>query len=184
MKCPICKQHSLVSVTLTCDLPGNRCSNCAGFWISSLDYFSWLRAHKQFLPDRPLQEAALPSSQEPHTAKICPDCGHLLTRYKIWPNINFFLDHCGSCNGVWLDKGEWDVLGKHNLQDNLNEFFTKPWQRNLRASETKTLLEKLYTQKFGAEDYVQAKKIRAWLREHPASAMILAYLEAEDPYKI
>jgi Zn-finger nucleic acid-binding protein len=116
--------------------------------------------------------------------KLCANCGHIMARYKIFPDTEFFLDRCRNCNGIWLDSHEWDVLIDRNLHDNLNEFFTRPWQDNLHAAETRNHLDGIYLEKLGEEDYARIKEIREWLRNHPLQGMLLAFLQAEDPYKI
>jgi hypothetical protein len=39
-------------------------------------------------------------------------------------------------------------------------------------------------EKLGEEDYEHIKEIREWLRNHPRQGMLLAFLQAEDPYKV
>jgi len=45
-------------------------------------------------------------------------------------------------------------------------------------------LERIYLEKLGEEDYEKAKQVRAWLVQHPMRGMLLAFLQAEDPYKV
>jgi hypothetical protein len=71
-----------------------------------------------------------------------------------------------------------------NLHDNLNEFFTRPFQENLRAVETKNHLDSIYLEKLGEDDYENVKQIRGWLKDHPMRGMLLAFLQADDPYKV
>jgi hypothetical protein len=66
----------------------------------------------------------------------------------------------------------------------VNLFFTRPYQELLRQTEAAAQMEKLYRQKFSAEDYARIKEIYAWLRPHPQRAMLLAFLQANDPYHI
>jgi hypothetical protein len=83
-----------------------------------------------------------------------------------------------------MDPHEWEVLIDRNLHDNLNEFFTRPWQDHLHAAETRNHLDGIYLEKLGDTDYARIKEIREWLRNHPRHGMLLAYLQAEDPYKV
>jgi len=76
------------------------------------------------------------------------------------------------------------VLIDRNLHDNLNEFFTRPWQDHLRAAETRNHMEQIYLEKLGEQDYEHVKEVREWLVEHPMRGMLLAFLQAEDPYKV
>ncbi len=183
MKCPVCKIHSLGAITLVENLPANQCANCGGVWISSNAYMTWWKTKGEELPQKPGR-----SGIDPHwhvdELKLCPESGHIMGRYKIFPDTDFYLDRCGHCNGIWFDKNEWDALVERNLHDNVNEFFTRPWQDELHAAETHNHLEKLYLEKLGAEDYERIKHIREWIQGHPRLGMLLAYLQAENPYKI
>jgi Zn-finger nucleic acid-binding protein len=182
MKCPVCRTETFQPCQLSNGLDAHQCQKCSGIWIASLNYFAWLRQLNKPFPDIAPGAETFPA-WDIAQAKICPDCGHLLTRYKIWPNIEFFLDHCGSCNGIWFDCDEWQVIETHNLHDDLNQVFTKPWQRKIKEDEGRQVLEKVYLERFGADDYARVREIRAWIQSHPQSAMLLAYLYAKDPYQ-
>ncbi|MFZ6030294.1 MAG: zf-TFIIB domain-containing protein [Chloroflexota bacterium] len=182
MKCPVCRIDSLEPCTLVDDLGAHRCRQCSGTWVPSLNYFAWLRRRDISSPDKAPGGERLPA-WDTQQAKICPDCGHVLARYKVWPHVEFFIDHCGHCNGTWFDRNEWQVLEAHNLHDNLNEVFTGPWQRRLKEEEARQVLEVVYAARFGEADYARVRDVRAWLQSHPQSAMLLAYLSAKDPYK-
>jgi Zn-finger nucleic acid-binding protein len=183
MKCPVCKTHSLAPVTLLDHLPAAQCANCHGNWIAANLYMAWLRAQGGDLPERSGQTSFDPT-WEAHDFKVCPDCGHMLRRFKIFPEVDFFLDRCSNCNGIWFEAHEWDALVERNLHDNLNDFFTRPWQDRLQAAETHRHLENLYRHKLGEQDYEKIQAVRAWLQDHDQRSMLLAYLLAEDPYKI
>jgi len=183
MKCPVCKDDLLQHETLESNVPAYKCGRCNGIWLSSTEYLAWLQLHNQTLPDKACVDIPVPvwDTQE---LKLCADCGRILSRYKVLPNTKFVLDHCGHCNGVWLDKGEWDILIARNLLGKINQFFTRAWQTSLQEEEAKAELDKLYTVKFGIADYARAKEIWNWLRDHPQRAMLLAYLQAENPFKV
>lgn len=183
MKCPVCQDDLLHQKTLQANLPAYQCKKCNGVWISSNEYLTWLKTHGPSLPEKPGDDASLPT-WDTQELKLCADCGRILTRFRVLPNAKFYLDRCGHCNGVWFDKGEWDTLVARNLQDKVNQFFTKPWQARVREEETKGVLDKLYAGKFGVADYARIQEIRTWLKEHPQQTMLLAYLQADNPYKI
>ncbi len=182
MNCPICKQPTLQATTLAQAIPAHHCKICGGIFISFNAYWKWRQKH----PENENASAPVvvpPEAVERKQAKICPECGHLLIPYKILPGVQFLLDHCGNCNGVWFDGNEWAVLEKHQLYGRLNEFFTQPWQRNIRQQESRARMEGLYRQRFGEEDYARLKEIKAWLEARPNKAALLAYLQSEDPYE-
>ena len=183
MLCPVCKDNILGSIVLLEGLPARQCSNCKGVSISSNAYLSWRRTLGQELPSK-VGAIDIDPSWEVKELKLCPDCGHVMARFKILPDTEFYIDRCRNCNGMWLDQHEWEVLIDRNLHDNLNEFFTRPWQDNLRATETRNHLEQIYLEKLGEDDYDNVKQVRQWLKGHPMRGMILAFLQAQDPYKI
>jgi Zn-finger nucleic acid-binding protein len=183
MKCPVCKTNTLVSDTLVDDLLAAQCSNCHGYWIAANVYRTWLRAKTG---DMPQKASNLPFNPtwEVHEVKICPDCKHMLRRFKIFPDIDFYLDRCGSCNGIWFDANEWDALKERNLHDNLQDFFTRPWRDHLLAEETRARMESVYLLKIGDQDYEKIKEIRAWLDGNKQKNMLIAFLLSDDPYKV
>jgi len=183
MKCPVCKTNTLQLINLADSLPANRCSTCNGIWVSSNQYLAWVRHQSAPLPERNGQVPIDPK-WDTNTLKLCPEDGHIMARYKIFPSLEFYLDRCRHCNGIWFDDHEWDVLVSQNMQDKVNQFFTRPWQENMHTRETGDRMGKIYLEKFGIEDYNKVREIRTWLTDNPRRAMLLAFLQAEDPYKI
>ena len=118
------------------------------FHFPSNVYLTWRRTlGREFLAQRVERSRSI--LMEVKELKLCPDCGHIMARYKIFPDTAFYIDRCRNCNGIWLDQNEWDVLIDRNLHDNLNEFFTRPWQDHLRAAETRNHLRKSTSKKLG-----------------------------------
>ncbi len=183
MKCPVCKIDALGSITLLEGLPANQCANCGGVFIPSNAYMTWRRTLGSGLPEK---EGAIEidPSWDVKELKLCSNCGHIMARYKIFPDTDFYLDRCRKCNGIWMERHEWDVLVDRNLHDNLNEFFTRPWQDHLHVAETRNHLDQIYLEKFGQEDYEHIQEIRNWLWGHDNLGMLLAFLQSDDPYKI
>jgi Zn-finger nucleic acid-binding protein len=183
MKCPVCKTETLGEIALMENLPAHQCAKCEGVFLPANAYMLWKRAQGQEHPQKP-SSSPIDPSWDSTVLKLCANCGRIMARYKILPDENLYLDRCRNCNGVWLDKYEWDALVERNLHDELNEFFTRPYQERLRAEEIRNHLDKLYLEKFGAEDYARVREMRAWLTNRPHLGMFLAFLQADDPYKI
>lgn len=175
MKCPVCDTSSLSQKHLDQDLLTKRCSNCAGHWISSPDYLNYLKKQKSTAPKNPFDEITSELTDSVK-AKMCPDCGHILTKFKVGHGINFYLDHCHTCNGIWLDKNEWEVLFKRGLHDELNKVFTTKWQKLIREEEYKKNMEKVYENHLGGENFKEIKKFKNLISKHPKKSLILAYL--------
>jgi Zn-finger nucleic acid-binding protein len=183
MKCPICKLDTLQTITLADHLPASECSSGHGVWVSSNEYLAWVRLQPAPLPEKEIPEPFDPT-WDTQELKLCPQDGHIMARFKVFPGIEFYLDHCSRCNGIWFDQHEWEALAARNMHDKINLFFTKPWQHKMRAQEARSKMEKLYLEKFGAGDYRRIQKVRAWLSENSKRSMLLAFLQADDPYKI
>ncbi|MEW5939049.1 MAG: zf-TFIIB domain-containing protein [Chloroflexota bacterium] len=182
MKCPVCKQQSLQLISLSENLPANQCSNCRGIWVSSNQYLAWLRMQPGPLPES--ETSDFTPELHTNTLKLCPESGHIMKRFKVFPHVDFYLDRCGHCNGIWFDSAEWDALVAHNMQDKVNQFFTAPWQAQLRKKESRANMERIYRSKLGVEDYQRIQEVRAWLDENPRRSMLIAFLQADDPFEV
>lgn len=183
MLCPVCKEDSLGPTTLVEDLPANRCTNCQGVWIDSNAYLAWQRAKGDPLPVKP-GTSQIDPAWETHELKLCPNCGRILGRFKVLPGEPLYINRCHQCNGVWFDHHEWSALVDRNLHDSVNDFFTRSWQERIRTEETRAHMDRLYLEKFGAQDYERIKEVRLWMEGHDRRWMMLAFLQSDDPYKI
>ncbi len=183
MKCALCRTETLEPIKLENNLQAYRCTTCHGVWLTSADYWQWLEQHGPNLPET-LVPTGVPVLGESDQAKVCPSCGHILLSYHIGHEVSFTLDRCGNCNGIWFDAQEWEILRQRNLHDDLHMMFTAAWQRQVRQEEHKRALQAIYTDKLGAEDYAELRRIKSWLYAHPQRVAMLAYLNEEDPYKL
>lgn len=181
-KCPVCQEIGLSRVILEMGLPAYECERCSGIWLSSNKYLTWQRTQKHNSSEETVLDPLLQVS-DTNRAVLCPECGRILRRYKISPDIEFHLDHCWGCNGVWLDRNEWQGLKARGWHKKINSFFTEPWQRELNHEETRRRFEKIYLDKFGPEAYTEIKRIKAWLADHPQGGGLLAYLTDMNPYR-
>jgi Zn-finger nucleic acid-binding protein len=183
MRCPICPDRPLEALTLESGLSSHHCAGCDGIFLLSSDYRDWVAGQSGPTPERddPEPEALV---AEPARAKSCPYCQHLLLRYRVSHQTPFTVDHCGHCNSVWLDAGEWASLKRRNLHDDIHRMFTEPWQRNVRKAIHRANLDASYAAKFGAAEYAEIQRIKAWMDAHPHVQALRAYLTAEDPYRL
>jgi len=175
MKCPNCINVSLLPKLLEKDLKSLHCESCEGRWIPSSWYEDWLQYHKDDVSGQAFSDVNL-DVKDAKQAKLCPECRRILVRYKVGHGVDFGLDHCGGCNGVWLDKNEWESLKLRDLHDELNKIFTVPWQQSIFEEEQRNALDKLYRSKFGDDDYAKAKEVKAWLDSHQSKQALLAFL--------
>ncbi|MBT9313886.1 TFIIB-type zinc ribbon-containing protein [Leptothoe spongobia] len=182
MKCPVCSDSSLHITSLESRLNASCCSDCQGQWISANDYWTWLKHHGETLPEKEPDELPI-QADDVQRAKLCPECKRIMLRYKVGHSLDFRLDQCGSCNGVWFDANEWEALKQRNLHDEVHLIFSAPWQSQVRKDEARKLLEAIYTEAF-SDDYGKIKEIKSWIENHPEQEKILNYLSNEDPYEI
>jgi len=103
-----------------------------------------------------------------------------MIKYVVGHGIQFRVDFCRSCNGVWLDKNEWEILESKNLHDEINLFFTDAWQRNVRRSELERHIEELFEKRIGSKNYAEVVRVKTWLESSGFKAEILAWLQGEQ----
>ena len=182
MKCPVCSASSLHLTRLESHLQALSCPDCEGKWISSSNYWAWLKHHDETLPEKEPNECPI-QADDNQRAKLCPECKRIMLRYKVGHSLDFRLDQCGSCNGVWFDANEWEALKQRHLHDEVHLIFSAPWQSQVRKDEAQRLLATIYTDTF-KDDYEKVKQIKTWIDDHPEQEKILNYLNNSDPYAI
>ena len=106
-----------------------------------------------------------------------------MVKYLVGRGLQFTVDHCHGCKGIWLDGNEWEALRKRNLHDDLNSMLTSFWQTGAQREARKKRLEEIYISRFGADDYTEIKRIRWWLDTKVNRDQLLAYLTDKDPFE-
>lgn len=183
-KCPACKNTVLELSSLENSLPVMTCNSCGGSWLRANEYALWLKSQNPGSFDETKTKEASKRFPivESIKAAVCPDCGRFLRKFQIGAKIDFHLDRCQNCNGVWLDKNEWESLKVADLHDEINQFFTKPWQQEIQEKVTASKFDTMYLEKFGESDYQKIKEIREWLQEKPNRNNLIAFLLDKDPF--
>jgi Zn-finger nucleic acid-binding protein len=176
MDCPV-DQRTLRRTTLDASLPVFECAQCAGHWLRFGDYLTWREQQPNDVAEVSVDGAEEALEQPPGTVRRCPDCGGLCTRHRVGHGAAFTLDRCGRCNGVWMDRAEWDQLRERGLHDNLQQLFGDGWQRALLREERRRVAEAGFEQRVGVDDAKRAREFRAWLAAHPRRSELMAYLQ-------
>jgi Zn-finger nucleic acid-binding protein len=182
MNCPVCKSSELIPTDLETGLPAFRCDDCGGKWIRGAQYWKWLEAHPN-LPERPVEDTGL-TLAEPGKPIDCPECRFRMVKYLVGHGFSFTLDHCQGCKGIWLDRNEWEALKVRHLHDDVNSMLTAFWQDEAQKEVRKKRMEQIYTGRFGADDYAEIERIRAWLATRQNKQDLLAYLTDKDPFDV
>ena len=181
MNCPVCKTIELNTAALDENLTSLNCPGCDGNWIRGAEYWKWVETHGSELAERLLPSEDL-SLAEPGLPIDCPECRFRMVKFLVGRGLDFTIDHCEGCKGIWLDRNEWEALKKRNLHDDLNLVFTSFWQTEANRAARKKRMEDIYVSRFGVEDYTEIKRIRWWLDTKTNKEELLAYLTDRDPY--
>lgn len=181
MICPICKTNTMNRCRLDDGPLAYRCNRCEGVWVGLADYEEWMlgRTVESEQPQT-VSDFAL---QEENLAKLCPTCRQLMFKYRVRQYIQFHVDHCRGCGGMWFDKGEWEALASAKLHDELPKIFTQRWQKEIKQLDQRATFAKMYRERFGADEYQRLKDTRAWIEAHPHKDLLHSYLACPDPYQ-
>lgn len=176
MNCPVCKTLRLEY--LESDEPPQRlvCGECGGQWVKSFQYWKWLRAHGDNLPEKPPEEGDQLPVADSTRAKLCPECGHFLARAKVGHEVDFHIDRCGFCGGLWFDKNEWEILRSRNLHDDVHFVFSSAWQHQVADEEHKQTHLARIEKILGSADLAKVKQFKEWSEAHPKRNTITSFL--------
>ncbi len=178
MKCTSCNSGQLSPSFMDGQFRSHTCSNCDGNWILVEDYIYWKERNPQFS----FRAGSTYEAEDTKTAMLCPVTGLIMRKLRLSNNTVHRLDYSASVGGIWLDKGEWELLKDEGLAGSLNSVLTAHWQRNIRIDSTKDNFSEIYKEKFGQVSYDKVKELREWLSQQPNKADLRAYLLADDPY--
>jgi hypothetical protein len=173
LKSPV-SNKTLEPVTLERGLNAYRCPDSGGHYITSNDYLGWLQQQPARLPHLPEGEPTVaPDSSSP--AKICPESGTLMTRYKVGHGFTFSIDR-SITGGIWLDSGEWEALKQRNFHDEIHLVFTAPWQKQIRTAQSQATYAETLNASLGQDLLDRLTAMRAELSDHPHRNLALSYL--------
>lgn len=170
--CPSCPHQRLQPVQLDYDLPALACGDCGGALLSLVSWRNW-REHATLEP--PAADAGGAKVSDSASALRCPKCERFMTKFRFAADARNQIDFCTHCDEVWLDHGEWELLERFALTDQLSMVFSQPWQNRVRSDEARLRQEERWRAQFGA-DFARVRDMRAWIAAHPKAREILAYL--------
>ncbi len=176
--CPKCPTKVLSPTLLAAGLSAKGCRSCHGVLLDLLSYRAWSDLSGIDTVDSNDKGSEV-EVDDTRQAIVCPNCGALMTKYKISSEIDNKLDYCANCDEAWLDGSEWAQLADMGLRMNLGTIFTEPWQRRVRTDSAESNQEALRQEKYG-EDYEKIIQFRDWLSAHPHREAILAILAHRD----
>lgn len=163
MRCPIHPESALETRTVNPGVTVRACPQCNGYWMTAAAYWKWREDLSGPLPNLDERDGGKDRAVDSSAAKLCPIDGGFLTRHQVGYGLDFQLDRCGRCGGMWLDHGEWETLIDRQMHDDLHLIFTSSWQAEVRRQRKVNADEKRLVERLGEEDYGRAKEINAWL---------------------
>ena len=179
--CPVCKNVELLQTELEPNLSSYNCPQCEGRWIRGKEYWDWIEKHGTRSAERVHESESLLLA-EPGVPVDCPECRFRMVKYLVGRGLDFTVDHCAGCKGIWLDRNEWEALRKRNLHDNLHTMFTEFWQAGAIREQRKKRMQQIYLDRFGEDDYSEIRRVRHWLDTKTNREELIAYLIDKEPY--
>jgi len=185
-KCPVCKTIALEPKELV-DAPATHaCGQCGGKYIKSGQYFQWLDRHGANVPELPPEAGANLPVVDSKPGKLCPECGAFLIRHPVGKGIDFHVDRCGHCGGIWLDADEWEILASRGLYDDIHMIFSEAYQTDIKRRQRSedyrrtvtNILDGKLRQQCGEADLARLKEFQQWVACHPAAEQMYAYLQS------
>ncbi len=174
MHCSTCKNTQLEPQELEPGLIVASCPSCSGALVSLMNYRFW--ADRYATAGGVVESANDAQANESESVHSCPKCSRLMMKYQIGPQTQHKLDLCSACDEAWLDKGEWQLLKRLDLQGKLPKVFTDAWQRNVRKQRQEIALNERYEKLLGEESFSRVKEFRDWLLQQPNKDAIKQYL--------
>ncbi|WP_052417647.1 TFIIB-type zinc ribbon-containing protein [Cellvibrio mixtus] len=174
MHCSTCKNIPLEPQELEPGLIVASCPSCNGVLVSLMNYRFW--ADRYTTAGITVESANDDEANESESVHSCPKCSRLMVKYQIGSQTQHKLDLCRACDEAWLDKGEWQLLKRLDLQGKLPKVFTDAWQRNIRKQRQEAALNERYEKLLGEESFFRVKEFRNWLLQQPNKDAIKQYL--------
>ncbi|WP_111980234.1 zf-TFIIB domain-containing protein [Algibacillus agarilyticus] len=181
MDCTSCKSGALIPSFIEGQFRAHTCSSCGGNWILIEDFVSWKERNPEyaFADNISIEESEITDTKK---ALLCPSSGAIMRKFRISSTHHHKLDYSNLVGGIWLDKGEWELLKSEGLAGCLNAVLKQNWQNNIRQNNAKANFAEIYSAKFGDETYAKVKELREWLSSQDKKSDLRAYLLADDPY--
>lgn len=161
MRCPIHADTALETRTVEPGVAVRACPHCGGYWMAAVSYWRWRESLSESLPNFDMQDGGEDEANDSAEAKLCPVDGGFLIRHQVGYGLDFYLDRCGRCGGMWLDQGEWEALQRRQMHDDLHLIFTSSWQAEVRRQRKARADEQRLIERLGEADYQRSKEIRA-----------------------
>ena len=177
MKSPLGTHPTLKPVTLEEGLKAFQCPETNGLWIPAENYWQWQRKFPTATDHGTHESHAASVNEFDDIAKLCPETGTIMTRFKVGHGMDFRIDR-SICGGIWLDPGEWQALISGNLHHELNLVFTTQWQKAIRQESQAKVQETILREKLGDDLFEKLSSLRTELSASSGRSAAIAYLQS------
>lgn len=112
MRCPVCHGELLTKYFGRIEL--QHCHACGGFRVQRRRLGDILQRYMGFIARRNDEACGLRKRVNPWDVETeslpCPGCARDMRKLNYAYNSNVIVDVCGTCGGVWLDRGEIEKI--------------------------------------------------------------------------
>lgn len=156
-------------------LPSMTCASCHGHWLLLDDHEKWASSQSDVIHASPMVMADMPVDAEKRVRQ-CPQCARLMTRLRVGASVNFRVDGCVTCHGLWLDAGEWDAIDFLGLSRRIGHIMSDEWQKGVQDEEAQSRREAQLRLRYGDACMDELVRIRQWLQGQPDRDTLLTLL--------
>lgn len=181
MQSPKARSIQLQPATLDVGLPVMQCPETGGIWLDRQQYDTWRSQQppSDFDPDTLAERLATVEFAPPAEdgkAALCPESGRILIRARVDAPQPFYVERSPESGGIWLDRGEWEVLKQVGLHRQIDRLFSADWQVQLREHSQAERQRTATIDKLGAPLAHKVFELAEELQRHPNGDFGVAYL--------
>lgn len=181
-QCPICETVSLRRRTEAQSLQTSFCDACHGHWLEQEDLEAFSVAQSAIASSGPFT----PDIVEAGRSMVCPNDGNLMIKYRLMVGVEFYMDRCTDCGGIWLDRQEWQILQSGEVSINLANLCNGLWQERTIQEQASSFInvrrDEVLKDLLSDDEYCELSRIRHWLDRHPKRREVIgSLLSGEAP---
>ncbi len=170
MKCPRCQSNTLRVVPDRRQSPVEVCGSCGGIWVPGGDVSNIGKTEVMY------SMVARKAETKDQSAGVCPRGHGLLERARAELDPPVMLDRCCACHGIWFDRGEWEILSRSHLIDQIDNLWSASFRQSQRRERVRGQYLRRIEERIGSELFVSLAEVAEQLKDHPHRSEALAYL--------
>lgn len=170
----------LEMVELESNLAAYRCPETGGVYLPLANYQHWLSSLESGFEKQPaFGRPPGPQDAEGQGARLCPQTGAPMSRYKVGFGFGFSIDRSPT-GGIWLDGGKWEAFRDRGFHDELHMIFTPAWQMKVRKEALAESVRASFAKRIGEDTFPRVREFKEWMKLQPRAREILSYLNEAD----